>query len=384
MIRKSLIATIILCAGTHSAFAAAPSQTHSDQLLTTPTVKQVMLSYWKAQQSASQKSDYVIAKLKTMDAEQASRVKALQSKERKLPTELRQLINTSSDQVVTYFNPFVQQLSEATAFINGIRVCASYTDQLLLRMREIAIDVASNPKSPDDLIMLNQLFQGIINNSIPAAQTMHLLDGDKVVSHGGLKVTMGDAVNNSNTISIPVPAFTPEVLGITNLRVDSVNSASDAVIAIDRARKQIELVLNAAQSQKVGDAVAMLWIAASRLEDSMKLMYDEKDFAELATNAFFTDNERVRFNDFIADDNDLIQASQTYVSLWGPKMLGLGDIHIQIGNQDSPESTLDVKLPVTDVHLTGLDTIDLATVDKAKQSLNLIKPLLKKIVYSQA
>lgn len=374
MFRKTTIAALILCGTMAHASAFQSPQLPSAQLLSNPVTASIWKNHIKNTASAYKKSDYVLGKLKALEAEQKSRMlKSPLSKNMALSS------NVTDDTSTAFFNPLIQQFSDATAYINQIRVSAQETTDIIAKMSSLAEEAGRNSHTSDELKNLDTVFQAL-KSEIDFLQYANIPTGGRKVGVGGLKVTIGDNADDSNSISIAIPAFTSEALGLTNLHVDNSQDALNALDQLRNADKIMDTVTTIAFSHRLDDAVVMLWTALARLESSMILMMQNENLAYSALDGDYTPQGQ-KFSLLFEEQKDLMRATQTYVSLSGPIMLGLGSIHIQMGDQNTPDTRLDIKLPITDVHLSGLDVMHLDTVVDTFKSLSFAMNYLHNMIY---
>lgn len=374
MFRKTIIAALIMCGAMAQASAFQAPQFPSAQILGNPATASIWKDHLKNTAAAYKKSDYVQAKLAALEVEQKNRM---------LKSPLSKTVglspNVTADTSITFFNPLIQQFSDATVYINQIRASAQETTDIVNVMISLAEEAGMNSHTSDELKNLDVEFQAF-KSEIHFVQTIDIPVGVKKVGVGGLKVSIGDNDDGTNSIAIAIPAFTSDALGLTNLHVDTQQDALAALDQLNEAKKTMETVTTITSSRRLDDVVVMLWTALARLENSMLLMMQDESLVTSAFNGDYTPQTE-KISALFEDQKDLMRATQTYVSLSGPKMLGLGPIHIQMGDKNTADVRMDIKLPITDVRLSGLDAIHLDTPDNLLKAYTFTHDYLHNMIY---
>lgn len=389
MIKKINLCILLAALTINPSFASSLTHQPSAEGLKTPVINQAWNTHLKNQQSAYQLSEAIVNKLKLNQTNEMQRLHAITTKADRLLNNKMNLAsnrlglstNINMNNRPIFFNPLILQMTDATIFINSLRMAASETDQLLEQMHELATEGASGNNSQADMKNLETEFQAL-KSALTWIQTASLIDGDKNLSAGNLKITIGDTETSSNTLIINIPAFDASSLGLTNLHIDTKEAASASLDVIDSASKQLKAVVMATQSARVDDAITMLWTIATRLESTMILLFQDKALATQSVGGVYSDDDRLSLNYLFKEEIDFMKALQTYVSLSGPKNISQGSIHIQIGNHDLAENTLTIKLPVTDVDLTGLSAEDIGQSTNALHAIDTISRLQHNLTYS--
>lgn len=386
---KPTIFLIVAAASINLSYASYQPHYPSTQLLSIPAVHNIWTKHLNDEQTIKQPSDAVQNQLKTIETTDRQAMDALTNKVSSL---LHQNLNQATSKLElanqgnsankpVYFNPLSQQISDATIFINSVKMAASDTSEILHTMRELASEAGSGTVSGDDLVNINTVFEAL-KALIPYIQTAHLIDGDKEVSGGNLNISIGDTETSANSLVVNIPAFDIASLGLENAQINTVEAAKKSLDAIESANQRMKTVLLATQHQRIDDALTMLWAISSRLEETFTLLHHNEELAREAANGAYDDNHRKAIDYAFSEGIDTIKSMQTYVSLSGPKMTGQGSIHIRIGSHDLPENTLTIKLPISDVTLTGLENQDVQTFDHAINAMKKVSIVLRNIVYS--
>jgi len=148
---------------------------------------------------------------------------------------------------------------------------------ILIRMRELAIQSNNGTVSAGDKDTLDQEFQDLISEVDRIAQssdfnTIKLLDG----SSSTVTFQVGSGVASTDTISVDLDSALASDLGITSLDISSAGSPTGAISAIDAAIDQVTGVrgdLGAAQNRlqstiaNLGVSIESLSAAESRIRD---------------------------------------------------------------------------------------------------------------------
>ena len=380
--KKSLICAVVALGASSGVFAA---NLPSGDLLKDPNINQIWQQHLKDEKAASIVSKTVLDKVKEIQQSQAKLVDANYMRiEKALKSRGffdSKKINVSTDEGIS-FNALRYQIADCYAMLDNLASAANSTRSVLLVMRDIATAATSGVYSQEELNALNAKFQSY-KTILPYLQSADLIDGYKVLNGGTVKITIGATETSDNTLTLNMPAINSDALGITNLAFDTQAKAQEAVDLLNNVA--IPRVTNAfiiASSDRAVDAETMLQTIAPRLDYSFALIEREQELAVQAANGIYNDEDRDYLNIDFTDTRDTMTAVQSYISLSGLKKLGGGDIHIQIGSQKTPETTLTVKLPVTDVHLTGFDTQNIKTQQNAYHSLDATYNYKHHLVYN--
>jgi len=148
---------------------------------------------------------------------------------------------------------------------------------ILIRMRELAVQSNNGTVSAGDKDTLDQEFQDLISEVDRIAQssdfnTIKLLDG----SSSTVTFQVGSGVASTDTISVDLDSALASDLGVNSLDISSAGSPTGAISAIDAAIDQVSGVrgdLGAAQNRlqstisNLGVSIESLSAAESRIRD---------------------------------------------------------------------------------------------------------------------
>lgn len=272
------------------------------------------------------------------------------------------------------------QIDDAMKMLAATRVSAINTSQVLTLMYNLAIEAENGTRGSSDLELMNYEFQ-LYKSILPYVQSFDLVNGEKMLTGDDLTIRVGDLMDAS--LNLTIPAFDPTSLGLDNLSIDKASNAAIATQVISNdLEKVMPMVAAALDPRRIEDAQIMLFIIPYVLMQDFDLYNLMHSLTVEAANDIMSDTDR-KYLDMELDllKSEMMQ-TQTYVSLGGVKMLGGGNIHIQMGQSMRQESTLDIELPVTDVALSGLGKMSLMTMDDAYRTLDGIIKLEHDLVYS--
>lgn len=381
MFKKTFICAMVAF-GANSAVLAV--NLPSNEALKDSSIHQIWQQHLKDEKAASKLSNSVLNKVKAIQQSQAALVNANNANIEKTLKSRGLLAFNNADMDTgenNYFNALVYQLVDCYGMLDSVANAANNTRTELLHLRDLAETATSGASSMDELKNLNAQFQ-LGKYILPYLQSVDLIGGHKVLSGGDVKIVIGETETNENTLTLTIPAFNPAVLGVANLAIDTQAGAQQAVDAIDNiAMPRVTSALSIAVGDRMNDAEIMLQTIAFRLAYNLTLIDKVHELAMQSANGIYTDEDRDYLDMNFTDTRDTMTAIQSYISLSGLKKLGGGDIHIQIGHQNTPETTLTFKLPVTDVHLTGLDAQNIKTQGNAYHALDAVYAYKHRLVY---
>ena len=222
------------------------------------------------------------------------------------------------------------RLNDALYMIDNIQISANKTLSLLQDMNELAVKAANGTNGQDDLQNLNQQFQGY-KQVMAFVQTVDLLNGEKKISGGDITIQIGDDKDESSTLIIKIPAFDAVALGLNNSSIDSQSNAMTTIAQLHEAITMVNEVL--VSTPYIPDAEAMLMSIPSVLTQDYELYCSTLDLIIQSVNGVYSNQDRELMDTFFDFLKSSLTKTQTYVSLSGPKKLGAGNIHIQIGHE---------------------------------------------------
>jgi hypothetical protein len=376
--KKTFVCAMVVFGASSAVFA---SNVPSDAVLKNPSINQVWQQHLKGQKTALTVSNVVLDKAKEIQQSQAVLVNtnAINIAKALKNHALNRVGVSDGDN--DYFNALVYQLADGYGILANIANAANNTRAELFHLRDLAEMASRGAYSQGELKDLDAQFQ-LGKYILPYLQSVDLIDGHKILSGGAVKISIGETETNENTLILNIPAFNPAALGVANLAIDTQQGAQQALDAIDNiAMPRVTNALNIAAGDRVSDAEIMLQTVAFRLAYSLILIDREHELAMQSANGMLSNEDRHYLDASFTDTRDTMTAIQSYVSLSGLKKLGGGDIHIQIGNQNTPETTLAIKLPVTDVHLTGFDAQNIKTQENAYRALDAVYSCKHYLIY---
>lgn len=282
----------------------------------------------------------------------------------------------------TRINFLELQLKDAFDLVESIRASAIETIRCLSRMEELASQATQGTASTDALKAMDEEFQfnkSIIKNNLQDTQLIH---GHKTVTGGDISIQIGEDNNELSTMLIKIPAFDPESLAISDLSIETKAKAEHALKALGNSFETVIEVFSTIDSLGTNDAMTMLDNIPFVLKQEGQLLSAFAHTISISRNGFFSDEDRISLDRYLEELKKLGVKLQTYVSLNGLKMLGGGTIHIQIGRLASPETTLDIQIPVTDLKKSGLDDLHVLTLEEANLAWDALVNYRRYFVYS--
>lgn len=300
-------------------------------------------------------------------------------------SRLNQLIKTKESNKLTLssdaqINFLVLRLIDAIYFLDSVKVAAQQTHDILIEMQTIATQAQSGALSNHDRQSYQQMLEAHIQ-SINYAQHVNLWNGLKFIGGGKIRIRIGDQETESSTLKIDIPAFDPVTLSLSKISVATAQDAVIALITIEADMAILNRVVAATQTPAIDDAEAMLASIPSVLDQDFTLLMQCTDLAIQAVNGTNSSTELDVIDTYFNYYKAALNQTQTYVSLDGPKMLGGGNIYIQMGAEKSDNNNLIIELPTTDVKSFSLDKVDLKTNDDAYKALMMLLDDIQYFVY---
>lgn len=274
------------------------------------------------------------------------------------------------------------QLSDALAMLQNIQYSADQTYNVLNIMHQLADVAANGNHSKDEMDLLNTRFL-MYKSVINYIQSTDILDGEKKLSGGDFSIQIGESHQANTFFKITIPSFDTETLSLADLSIETVENAYHAIEILNHDFVILDRVIDSAISEAITDAGAFLCLIPFILNQDLQLFNLMQELIEQAANGALNDDDRALMNIEFDNLKSALQKTQTYDSLDGPKLLGGGTLHIQIGKYATPETTLTINLPITDVNATGLDKLDIKTLTGAYTSLNALFKIKHDFAYQR-
>ncbi|MFZ2315754.1 MAG: hypothetical protein WAW86_08885 [Gammaproteobacteria bacterium] len=277
------------------------------------------------------------------------------------------------------FSALEMQVVDAYVMLMDVEKAAVNTLSILQRLSHLSNEALNGTLSDADRKIIDLEFQANIQ-AIDYIQSIHLYNGTKKISGGNVTLQFGNQAGELSTLTIDLPAFDMVGMGLKGDNVRTTSNAGNAFVDLAGA---ITTVVDAlGKMKRLQDAEAMLIMIPSMLNESFDVLKDMTSLALRASNGTYSDvPDREILNDSFDDYKGAMNKAQTYISLQGPKMIGKGNLHIQIGNVNSPETTLDIPLPAADVKASGVDNLDVKTVASATHSMDAILGVMRDFIY---
>lgn len=272
------------------------------------------------------------------------------------------------------------RIDDAIVMLEAVKVAPRMTTNLLVKMREFAVQASNAARSTAErknLDMSFQMYKEVIDNS----QMIGLIAGLKRIGGGDIRISFGTGSKQSEFLNIELPAIDGQSLGLKPLNILSTSSAQDAVKVIDNALDTLARYSVSVSEPVINDAEALLLYVPYMLYQNFNLEIAARDLMIKSLNAIFSNNERQLFNLELNYLKAAMQKNQVYVSLAGPVNTGGGNITIQVGKVPSPESMLVIEFPVTDIHLLGIDKFDITSPATANDAFIKMITIMKNFVY---
>lgn len=327
------------------------------------------------------KEDYTANSLKaiTIQVESANqnRQEALKELQSKMPHFNNMSFNDNEKIPINFVD---LRIDDAIVMLEMVKISPQLTIKMLITMRELAILAANSASSSDDLRRLDFEFKNY-KAAMEYAQSIGLIDGVKNISGGNLKITFGNGKAKTSVLNINLPSIDSKSLGIDELNLLSYSNAIKAVTIIDQAISLVNKYSVIASDPVITDLEVMIVTMPYMLYQNFNLVIDARDLILQGLTSVVSDYERdlmdIEFNYL----KSAMQKTQTYLSLSGPITTGEGKITIQIGETALPETMLEIDLPATDIHVIGIDKLDIKTFTAANEALLSIINIMKNFVY---
>jgi flagellin-like hook-associated protein FlgL len=247
-------------------------------------------------------------------------------------------------------------------------------------MSELAVKAANGTVGSDELAALNQEYQAY-KRAIGYAQTITLLNGHKEISGGDVTITFGKQVSAASSYEIKIPAFDVQSLGIRDTNLLTPANASQALERIYTAVGFLRICIVITSGPIMSDAQAMLLNMPFMLYQDFNLLLSTRNLVIQALNGTNSNEDRALLDIEFNFVKGMMNKTQTYVSILGPKMTGGGKITIQVGHDNSPYNRLEINLPATDISVLGLDKLDINTFESTKTTFGVLLKNLHDFAY---
>lgn len=302
----------------------------------------------------------------------------------KITNNLSSLIDTkqktnvldNKDGLLNFLN---LQLQDAYSFLTTVSLSAKTTNEIVTQMNALAVQAACGVYSANQLANMDLQYQGY-KSVLRYIQTIDLFNGEKKLSGGDITIQLGDNAGEQNRLVINLPAFDVTGLALENSSINSQANAQEAIETTLNAEKIISTVITKI-SLGLNDATSMMLTAAHMLREQFEILYYIRDLSLESANGTLSNDQRINLDDAFTYAKSTMTQSQTYVSLDGPKKLGGGNLHIQVGKYATPETILDIKIPVTDVAKLGLDKLDIKSQESAETTITALVDNIHHFVY---
>lgn len=276
------------------------------------------------------------------------------------------------------------RLIDAYFMLEAVRKSPQITLELVQHMNELAVDAADGTHSTAEMQALDLKFQAY-KRAINFVQTITLLNGHKVINGGDIIIKFGANATEASSLRINVPAFDAKSLLINDLAIQTQADATAAIGTIQVSiQKLVKCIAITAGTPVINDAEAMILSIPFMLYQNFELLMTTRDLILEAMNGTVSDDDRALMNIDFDYLKSAMNKTQTYLSLSGPKMIGGGNIMIQIGNESSPYTTLKIDLPATDIKKIGMDNQNIKTFASTKEAFVAILKNMYDFTYSPA
>lgn len=346
-----------------------------------PAVNKIITDLYKKHSNDLQTSDTLNVLMQKEREHQAEVINELQRNstivqssnnfQLNLSNQLKSLTNTTGDEKIE-MNFLDLRLADAFIMLEAVSLSPRLTLDLVQHMNELAVDAANGAHSSSELDALNMEFQAY-KRAINFAQTITILNGHKVVSGGDITIKFGANASDASTLSIKIPAFDMKSLMLDNLNIQTTADAVNAIGSINTAISTLVKTITIISGTPVlKDAEAMILSMPYMLYQNFVLLVSTRDISMQAMNGTYSDSDRELMNIEFDYLKAAMERTQTYLSLSGAKMIGGGNIHLQIGNELTPYNTLQVDLPATDIKKIGMDKLNIKTFESTKEAFSAI------------
>lgn len=273
------------------------------------------------------------------------------------------------------------QIGDGITLLEAERIAPKITMQILQQMNVLAVEVANGSLGVADMEKLDAAFQQL-KSSLIYAQTINVFNGIKSLAKGNINIQFG---NESNSLLIKMPAYDINALGLNNLTIadGSTPAKTDARAAIDAIKVAENIVsscITITETPAIDDAEALLLTLPIYLSQDLDLLIQSFDTILAASNGTNSTQDLINYDTYLNYLEDAMTQDQTYVSLNGPISMGTGDLKIRIGQQDLPETTLQISLPITNVKMIEMDSIHLAS-GAVSYNIDKMESILHNFVY---
>ena len=339
-------------------------------------------------------SDPVTTKLQALNQQQLNQLLALKAStthlnlDADLTAKLDELIalkksrlaSTESDTKINFLN---LRLIDGLSMLNAVNSSAQTTLKVLMKMRQLADDAANGVYSTDDLRRMDMQFQAY-KRLIPYVQSIDLLNGEKTVSGGDIKIQFGDDGAKDRTLTYHIRSFDLHSLNISALDIITNSNASNALASLNTAEFAVENSIAEANAGVIDDAETALANLPYVLSQDYKLFDLSLELIVKACNGLYSAGDLAILNMYFDQLKMTFNKIQAYSSLDGVKMVGGGNVHISIGDSGNAETQLVIELPVTDVLKLGLDRQTVTSQQNAYNALDAILGNIHDFAYGPA
>lgn len=270
-------------------------------------------------------------------------------------------------------------LLDAYEILETMRSSVAHTQEALQSMYRLSQQAASQILTDEQIDSLDAEFQSY-KKRIEISQTASLLSGEKKVGGGDLYIQFGTETVETSLFAVKVPAYNIAALGITdlNLKHPELGSVQSKLLEAMNsvAASQTALI----RSNAIDDAETMLLSVPAILNQNYALLAESKA-TSLAALSYLDPTDSPSLNTYFDYLKQALDQNQTYTSINGPKKLGGGNIHIQIGSITSPSTTLEIPLPITDEKKLGMNELNLKTAESSVFAYDTMGKILRNFMY---
>lgn len=375
---SAFIASILMISAVHADVNSLKLQTLPNTPLLTPAVSQRLQQEYQQQINLLQNAKVNITNLALDSKIKKAFVTRVDENIQKLNMLSKKSISSNDLAEVNFLDI---KINDALLMMEYMKNSARLTTQILEKMTDIAIKAADGTHGYEALAGMNDSFQAY-KQALRYIQSGMVLNGEKTVSGGDLSIRIGENNNEATLVTVKIPAFDSAALDLTELNVTSATNAMESLATLRIALTTMNSVNVAVNSIAMDDARAMLLTIPYVLNQDYQLFITAWHWIVESCNGTLGDANRALLDQAFTELKALIVKTQTFVALSGPKKLGGGTVHIQIGQYATPETTLDIPLPATDINVIGLDRENIQTQDNAYRALDTMLKTLHDFAYS--
>ena len=185
----------------------------------------------------------------------------------------------------------VRNINDGISLFQTVDGASSEVENILIRMREVALQMTNGTYDSDDRVNADKEFQALtaeINRIATKSAFNRVKFADGVVT--GIKIQAGAAENDNMAISeLKLPNLTPSALGVTaaSVAVSTAALASAAVTAVDAAIVKVAgfRADTGATINRLGFALSNAQNVSQRLQEALSGLEDTDYAAESASLA---------------------------------------------------------------------------------------------------